>query len=80
MEDMIPIHCCCNPGKRLGYVPDMKLRVQLYDIDGETIELERGQVSTGIEIFLGGGFPALKSNDYPIEKLAKIPGFVPEVP
>jgi hypothetical protein len=82
---MLPVHCCCEPGKRLGWVPApstpgpiafMAGHRSVNLLDGETIMPTK--ISTCIDWLQDGTGRrlAVNSADTPIETWRKVPGFI----
>jgi hypothetical protein len=84
----LPIHCCCEPGKRLGYInlPDAfrkgdivlrrsgELSVAPADPTAER-RVDTIHTEVGWILCARGPFLAVKSAHLPIEEWRKIPGF-----
>lgn len=88
---LVPVHCCCDPNKRLGWVPAKEApgpvtfvlgrpRRSLWDgtvTQPETFTTEIAYlVNFGAVLGDAHRFLAVKSNDLPIEKWRLIPGFI----
>lgn len=70
---MMEVRCCCDAGKLLGWLPTPKALSVMYPIPDEILTFETETVHLG---FGQHHYVALKSNDYPIEKLRQIREFV----
>lgn len=90
---LVPVHCCCEPTKRLGWVPaPEKLGPVKFALGRPTRSLTTGLIApleiieteiawlVNYEAYHTNAerFMAVKSNDIPIEQWRRIPGFVEE--
>lgn len=86
---MLPVHCCCEPSKRLGYVlaPDRVGRINFSWMECFPTSLRldvvqppptRHEIHTTVESlhYNGEHILAVKSAHQPIETWRKVPGFV----
>lgn len=89
---MLPLHCCCDPALRLGWVPRPPQvdgpRSVIFVAGHVAKDLLTGEVHYPERIYTevawlvndftpkGKGRLAVKSNDVPIETWRKVPGFI----
>jgi hypothetical protein len=77
----VPVHCCCNPDKRLGWleVPDNLARPGVFYIPMRSAS-GFGQLEVQLALLLDPHPPAnvilaAKSGHEPVETWEKVPGF-----
>ncbi len=76
MTTLLPVHCCCHPMIRFGWVPVPVLVTHNRPIrfplpDGKILYTEIGELWGIFECH-----PAIKSNHEPIEVWRQVPGFI----
>lgn len=91
---MLPVHCCCEPNKRLGWVPvpDKRLnspgpvrfmsKLPSYDLETGTVSPAES-FDTIVEFIhhhpaYDGPQLAVNSHEVPVETWRRVPGFVEE--
>lgn len=89
---MLPVHCCCEPSKRLGWVPVRKQRrgpirfmlgLPSYDMETNVVT-SPPTLDTEIETIEDdrvrgcGPYLAVKSANQPVDVWRKVSGFVEE--
>lgn len=87
---MLPVHCCCDPAKRLGWVPvpdklhergcgPVRFQVGLPSYELLTgVVTQPDQIDTTIERLIDGDeeYLAVKSAEQPVDVWRKVPGFL----
>src|SRR5882757_3649362 len=74
----MPINCCCDAGKLLGFV-EVPRGEELHSDDLVSFTTKNGPLQLP-KAYVGGllhSYPALKSMDTPLDVLASIPTFEP---
>jgi hypothetical protein len=86
----LPVHCCCDPERRLGWVPAQKRlgpvrfvitpRSVTLAFDDDAVPVKHPAVTLDAEVeklhARGETILAVKSNDHPIEQWRRVPGWI----
>ena len=65
----LPVHCCCDPGQRLGWLPE---------VEGYTLHTRLGFKLDIAYLYGwedGADIQAYQNEDHPVELLRQIPGW-----